>query len=59
MEGGRQSCQLVILSAEGKERADEGEEEVDTREGRPEEAMEGVDERGQMVGRGGRVDVPM
>ena len=50
LEEGRQPCQLVIPSAEGKERANEGEEEVDTREGRAEEAMEGVDERRKMVG---------
>lgn len=58
MERGRQPCQLVILCANGKERANEGEEEAETREGRS-EAMEGVDEVGKVVGRGRRVDVPM
>ena len=58
MERGRQPCKLVILCANGKERANEGEEEAKAREGRS-EAMKGVDESGKVVGRGRRVDVPM
>jgi len=58
LERGRQPCKLVILCANGKERANEGEEEIEPGEGRS-KAMEGVDEGGKVVGRGRRVDVPM